>query len=247
MVAAPYCAQWKHPSGSVQPSCHGAESMKKVIKREKHHSWVKRGSREEEGISKRERYKKRNSKRHESCRSEASVWRDGIQEVGTSPGAASHGQGWEPLTLQRLVGPACEIISESEGKEKCWRKDSHRVYLVLKLPGKTYSWQWVAAAHGFLETAGSGWQKSWALGKPKAKLPQGPVEPVSLWGQEWARRGFCSVEEGFRAWLEYVSRWMMLEIQMWILTPDRQPSRKNHRQNTAVLTFLHCPAIGVHL
>lgn len=82
--------------------------------------WVVRGSREEERISKRERYKKRNSKRHESCRGEASAWREGMlaQEAGTSPGAASQGQGWEPLSLQRLVGPAWEIISGAEGKEK---------------------------------------------------------------------------------------------------------------------------------
>lgn len=41
------------------------------------------------------------------------------QEAGTSPGAASQGQGWPPLSLQRLVGPACEMISGAEGKEKC--------------------------------------------------------------------------------------------------------------------------------
>lgn len=77
--------------------------MEKVIKREKHHYWVMRGSREEEGISKRERYEKRNSERHESCTGKASAWREGMQaqEAGSSPGAASQGQGWEPLSLQR--------------------------------------------------------------------------------------------------------------------------------------------------
>lgn len=67
--------------------------MEKVIKREKHHYWVMRGSREEEGISKRERYEKRNSKRHESCRGKASIWREGVLalEAGTSPGTASQG------------------------------------------------------------------------------------------------------------------------------------------------------------
>lgn len=63
------------------------------MKREKHHYWVMRGSREEEGINERQRYEKRNSKGHESCRGEASVWREGMlaQEAGTSPGTASQG------------------------------------------------------------------------------------------------------------------------------------------------------------
>lgn len=140
----------------------------------------------EEGINETERYEKRNSKRHESCRGEASVWREGMlaQEPGTSLGTVSQGQGWEPLSLQRLVGPACEMTAGGEGKEKCGRKDTHKVYLVLKLPGKAYCWQWAATAHGFLETAGNGWQKSWALVKWMAKLPPGAAEPVSLWGLE---------------------------------------------------------------
>lgn len=95
--------------------------MEKVIKREKHHYWVMRGSREGEGISKRERYEKRNSKRHESCRGKASIWREGVLalEAGTSPGTASQGQGWEPLSLRRLARPAHEMIAGDEGKEKC--------------------------------------------------------------------------------------------------------------------------------
>lgn len=94
--------------------------MEKVIKREKHHYWVMRGSREE-GISKRERYEKRNSKRHESCRRKAPIWREGVLalEAGTSPGTASQGQGWEPLSLQRLARPAREMSAGDEGKEKC--------------------------------------------------------------------------------------------------------------------------------
>lgn len=178
--------------------------MEKVIKREKHHfGWW--GEAEKKRGSARERGMKRGIVRGMKAAEEKhqpggkGCWHRRLGPLQVQLPRVRAGNPW---ACRGWWGQHEKLFLGLRERRSCWRKDSHRVYLILKLPSKTHSWQWAAAAHGFLETAGNGWQKFWALVKSMAKLPQGAVESVSLWGPGWARRSFCSVEEGFWTWLE---------------------------------------------
>lgn len=117
---------------------------------------------------------------------------------------------------------------------------------ILKFPGKTHSGQWAAAAHGFLKTAGSGWQKSWALVKSVAKLPQGVVGACQSLRTSVGQKRLLLCWGRFLGLIR-ISCKMNDATNTDVNTQTWQPSRKIHRENTAVLTFLRGPAVGAHL
>lgn len=127
--------------------------MKTVVQGEKHRCGMMRGNRAGKRISKRKERRVRRQRtrwRRESCRGKASIWREGrpVQGDSTYLGDAFQGQSWKLLSLQSLAGTTRENIAGGEGKQKCW-KGSHRVYLALKLPGKSCCLQWAATALWF--------------------------------------------------------------------------------------------------